>query len=153
MMVYSVDTSALLDAWARWYPPDLFPSVWDRFSDVIAKAKVVATDEVLNELERKADDCHAWAKERPQMFLSMDADIQISAAEVLAEFPKLVDERTGKSMGDPFVIAVARVHSLAVVTGEKGGSPQKPKIPNVCSHFGIECIDIVEMMRQLKFQF
>ena len=87
------------------------------------------------------------------MFLPLDADIQISAAEILAEFPKLVDERTGKSMGDPFVIAVAQVHSLTVVTGEKGGSPQKPKIPNVCAHFGLDCIDIVEMMRRLDFQF
>ena len=152
-MLYSVDTSALLDAWARWYPPDLFPSVWDRLSIVVENTEVVATDEVLNELERKADDCYAWAKDRPNMFLPLDADIQISAAEILAEFPKLVDERTGKSMGDPFVIAVAQVHSLTVVTGEKGGSPQKPKIPNVCAHFGLDCIDIVEMMRRLDFQF
>lgn len=152
-MLYSIDTSALLDAWARWYPPDLFPTVWDSIARVVDAQCVVATDEVLNELEKKADDCHEWAKAQPKMFLPLDAAIQISAAEILAEFPKLVDERTGKSMGDPFVIAVARVHSLAVVTGEKGGTRERPKIPNVCDHYDIRCIDVVEMMRELQFKF
>ena len=74
-------------------------------------------------------------------------------AEILAEFQKLVDERTGKSMADPFVIAVARVHSLTVVTGESGGTANRPKIPNVCEHYGIRCINVVTMLRELNFQF
>jgi len=35
MLKYSFDASAILDAWARYYPIDLFPSFWDRFEEMI----------------------------------------------------------------------------------------------------------------------
>ena len=73
-MEYSIDTSALLDAWVRWYPPDLFPSVWDNLSPKFGSQQIVASDEVFNELERKSDDLYAWAKERSQMFLPLDEE-------------------------------------------------------------------------------
>lgn len=152
-MQYSIDTSALMDAWSRWYPPDLFPSLWGRLEQSTDDQQIVASEEVRNELERKDDDLFAWVSSRPKMFLELDDYTQVAASEILGEFPKMVDERTGKSMADPFVIAVARVHDLAVVTGEKGGTVQRPKIPNVCDHYGLRCIDIVSLIRELQFQF
>jgi transcriptional regulator with XRE-family HTH domain len=34
MLKYSFDASAILDAWVRYYPIDLFPSFWDRFKEI-----------------------------------------------------------------------------------------------------------------------
>lgn len=152
-MQYSIDTSALLDAWVRWYPIDVFPSFWDRMDELVEDRTIVATEEVLNELERKDDDLHKWIKARPELLVPHDAAVQTAVSEILAQFPKMVDERTGKSMADPFVIAVARVHQLAVVTGEKGGTPTRPKIPNVCAHFGIRTLSVLEMIREAGWSF
>lgn len=152
-MRFSIDTSALLDGWARWYPPDVFPSVWEQMEASIRIGDIIATDDVREELERKADDLHAWCVAIEPLFIPLDADVQRGAREVLAQFPKLLDERRGKSMADPFVIAPARVHGLTVVTGEKGGTADRPKIPNICQHFGCRCIDIVTMIRELGWKF
>lgn len=35
-MTYSVDTSALIEAWVRNQPPDVFPSVWLELDKLIA---------------------------------------------------------------------------------------------------------------------
>lgn len=151
--MYSFDTSAFLDVSSRWYPRDVFPTVWQRLDELIQAGKLVAVDEVLRELERGDDDIFKWAKERNQAFHALDHDIQSAVQEVLSEFPKLVDSRTGKSFGDPFVVAHAKCRSLTVVTGEMGGTAMRPKIPNVCTHFGIRCISIVEMFRELGLKF
>ncbi|MEW4530817.1 DUF4411 family protein [Maioricimonas sp. JC845] len=151
--MYSIDTSALLDAWVRWYPPAVFPSVWKFLEDSVANGTIVATEEVRHELQRKEDDLHDWIRRHTSMIVPHDEAIQESVLEILAQFPKLVDERTSKSMADPFVIAVARVRGYAVVTGEKGGSPHRPKIPNVCEHFGVRVMGIVELFRERGWAF
>jgi hypothetical protein len=44
---YSVDTGALLDGWLRYYPPDVFPSVWAKLDELIEDKILVASEEVL----------------------------------------------------------------------------------------------------------
>lgn len=133
-MTYSADTSALMDAWVRWYPTDIFPSLWERLSQLTGERVIVATEEVLHDLEKKEDGLFDWVKARKNhMVISHDGEIQQVAGHILAQFPKMVDQRTGKSFADPFVIAVARVRGLTVVTGEKGGTRDRPKIPKSAS--------------------
>ena len=59
-MDYSIDTSALLDGWIRYYPPDTFDSLWQRLDELIIGGSLRATEEVRFELEKKADDVLAW---------------------------------------------------------------------------------------------
>ena len=66
----------------------------------------------------------------------------------------LVDSERDRSIADPFVIAVARVRACCVVTGEKSsGNPKRPKIPNVCDHFKVRYINLLQFMREQKWQF
>lgn len=150
---YSIDTSALLDAWVRWYPPDIFLGLWDKLDVLATTGILVASEEVENEFERKSDDVLEWIKRRPAMIIPHDEPIQHHARVILKDFQKMVDERSGKSMADPFVIALAKVCDLTVVTGEKGGTPRRPKIPSVCDHYGIRCIGITELIRECEWTF
>lgn len=153
-MTYCLDTSGLLDAWVRWYPPDVFPSFWLKIEELVDSGRIIASDEVLVELERREDDLYKWAKDRRQMFLPLDEDIQIAAGKILEQFPRLVDTRRERSQADPFVIAVAMLHKRIVITGEKpSGTPEKPRIPNVCKHFGVEYMGVVQLIRQEKWSF
>jgi len=152
---YCIDTSALMDAWVRWYPPEVFPSLWDAMDALIDDRRLISSEEVLHELERKeGDTLHAWAKEREQVFLPLDDNIQACPSEIMTSHPRLVDERTGKSFADPWVIATAEVNGCGVVTGEKGtGTPDRPKIPDVCQARNILCVGIVELIRKERWHF
>ena len=55
-MRYSIDTSAILEAWRRQYPPDVIPALWDGLDSLIRSGDLRATEEVLHELERKDDE-------------------------------------------------------------------------------------------------
>jgi len=146
---YSIDTSALLDAWVRYYPPDVFPSVWEKIERITNNGTLIATEEVLMELGKKHDEVYKWARDHGGMFVPVDGQIQVEVARILARHERLVDTRRERSSADPFVIALAKLESCAVVTAEKAtGKPEKPNIPDVCSALGIRCMDLIEMFRE-----
>lgn len=153
---YSIDTSSLVHSWRRAYPPKRFPGLWARVDDLIAEGRIVASIEVYNELEKKDDEIFAWAKERKDaLFREIDDDVQGAVVHVMATYPKLVDTGKGKSGGDPFVIAQALAGdpTLTVVSQEKGGTADKPRIPFVCQAEGIRCIDFLELIEVEDWSF
>lgn len=87
--------------------------------DRAAKDGMLKTsDEVLRELAKKDDDAHRWVKVRPEMVVELDAEIERHVQEVMVRYPRLVDSKKGRSVGDPFVIAIARAGNLTVITAE-----------------------------------
>ncbi|NQU81013.1 MAG: DUF4411 family protein [Bacteroidetes bacterium] len=50
MQKYSIDTSAILDAWVRYYPHDTFPSFWNRFK-TLHQQKTINNEICLTNLE------------------------------------------------------------------------------------------------------
>jgi hypothetical protein len=152
-MQYSIDTSSLIDAWVRYYAPDVFPGWWILFEDSIQKGLVRASQPVLLDLEKKDDAIHVWAKGHPQLFVSIDGDIQKEVTNILATYPRLVENRKNRSASDPFVIALARQHDANVITGENPtGKLDKPNIPDVCQAMNIPCISLLKFMRDMKWR-
>ena len=148
-MRYSVDTSALIGAWNRHYPPDIFPQLWQKLEQLIANGSLIASEEVLFELEKKDDAVLDWAKKQKGLFVPTDRPIQIAVTEILSTHKKLIDERKGRGGADPFVVALARLKNCAVLTGEKPTNrPNRPHIPDVCDAFGIPWLDLLRLFRQ-----
>lgn len=153
-MPYCVDTSGWLDGWQRHYPPDVFPTLWAKIEAQITIGEIISSEEVYFEVERKSDDLHDWLKARKHMLVALNQEIQIRAAGLLTEYPRLVDTLRGRSQADPFVIATAMELSAVVVTGEIiTGNMSKPRIPDVCQVKGIHCINFLQMIRELKLTF
>lgn len=153
-MTYSIDTSALLDGWRRYYPPDVFPRLWRRLEELIDAGELIATEEILRDLEKKDDDVYAWVKEREGFLVPIDDEIQIAVAALLERFPRLVNTQRGRSLVDPWVIAVAQVKDAVVVNGEhRSHNLDRPKIPDVCDALGIRCISLLDLMRELGWTF
>ncbi len=151
--IYSVDTSSLLDGWIRWYPPDLFPKLWENIELLIRDQRLLATEEVLIELEKKDDDIYKWAKKQ-KMFLPLSSEVQNIASKILEKFPRLIDSRKERSQADPFVVALAKYKKCIVITGEKNfGTDDRPRIPIVCKDFGIKSISIVDLIRIERWIF
>ncbi len=146
---YCFDTSALVNAWRRDYPRDVFGSFWSNIEAMIEDGKIVAPEEVRVELERKDDDILEWANQRRHMFVQIDLAIQTAVLAVLERFPRLVDTRKSRSGADPFVVALALVGGLTVVTYEKqSGNPARPNIPDACRAFQVNCIGLLDMARR-----
>jgi len=53
---------------------------------------------------------------------------------------------------DPFVVARAAVEPATVVSMEKI-KPNGAKIPNICEHFNVPCIDLEAFMEIENWQF
>lgn len=151
-LIYSLDTSALLDARVRYYPPDVFPKLWDKFEDIIEGGTIRASELVKKELERKDDEVLKWAKSM-DLFLDVDEEIQIEVSKILKQFPRLVAEGGQRSMGDPFVIALAKVKKCTVVTSEDIGTEKSPRIPYVCQELRVNCISILDLIRKEGWSF
>lgn len=152
--LYCVDTSALVDGWSRYYPPRNFASLWKKIDGLISRNELICSDEVFREVSKQDDGLHAWMKARSAMVRPLDDDTQIAVASIMGQFPKLVESTKGRSGADPFVIALAKVTGATVVTGEKAsGKPDKPKIPNVCEHYGIKVLNLTGLITAEEWTF
>jgi hypothetical protein len=150
---YTFDTSAFLQCWARFYPRDVFPGLWDKLAGMLDRGEIVCPDEVLRELSKQEDELYKWLKEKPAVFLELDERIQDAASAILADHPYIAKEFARRTHADPFVVAVAQVHGLAVVTQEDRGSESKPRIPYVCDDLSIPCTDVIGFIREAGWTF
>ena len=62
--IYCCDTSSLIHAWRRAYPPKSFKTFWGKLDDLMDDGRLVSSIEVYGELEKKDDDVFGWAKTR-----------------------------------------------------------------------------------------
>jgi hypothetical protein len=150
---YCIDTSALIDLWRRLYPPDIFPSLWKEIDKLYAQGELIAPREVLKELEQKDDELLKWASKHRKMFKKLDYDQVNKVRNILSRFQNLVDVNKTIPEADPFVIALALSKGWTLITSEKLGSSGHPKIPDVCTHYGVKCINLIEFFREQKWEF
>lgn len=146
----------MLDGYKRYYPPDIFPGLWENVDELISSGDLVSPEEVLNDLRAGDDDAFAWADARPQLFVPLDEPIQIATAEVLALYPEWIPADRSRNIADVFVVALARVRNCTVVSGEhwsNSPNPARIKIPNVCDGLGVRHMSFLEMVRELGWAF
>ena len=155
--VYSLDLSALFAAFNERYPIENFPGFWRKMEELIRTDRLIMP-EVAFDKALKDERVKEWVsgnKLRPYLRRPIDEPIQGKVGEILKEFPRLLDDRTGKSGDDPWVIALAMVsHNCIVVTEEKPtGAKHRPKIPDVCNEFEVPWIQLVELVQRENWVF
>lgn len=156
-MSYVFDTSSFRIL--RHYYPNRFPSVWAGLDELVASGQIISTREVFNELERFDDPGPIldWAKDHKDIFATPTNDETEFVARILQvqHFQSLIAQKsilTGRPVADPFVVAAAAVKLGTVVTQETF-KPNAAKIPNVCQHFDIPCMNLEEFMAQQGWNF
>ncbi|MDZ4833592.1 MAG: DUF4411 family protein [Candidatus Melainabacteria bacterium] len=153
MRKYSLDTSGLIDAYTRYYPPDTFKGLWVKLSESAFFGYSYATKMVRTELEKEDDDLLKWCDAQDAFFKEVDEAIQRKVADILTTHPMLVKAGSGRSGADPFVIALAELTDATVITGEIFGSASKPKIPDVCRDRGVKCGNVLHMIKSEGWTF
>lgn len=165
-MIYVFDTSSLRSL--QHFYPSVFKSVWDGLDALADQRDLMSTREVFNELERQdvSEEVRRWAKMHKALFSTPAGPELEFVAEIfrIKHFQGLIGAQQrlkGMPVADPFVIACAKVNNATVVTEEgwqHGVRPLTPKphaakIPNVCAHFKINCINLEDFMHQQGWAF
>ena len=151
-VVYSLDTSALIAAFNERYPIEHFPGFWRDIEELIRNDRL-KMEQIAFEEGMKDKGIKEWCNQNqlePYLQWVTDDSIQIKVKEILKEFPRMLDARRGKSGADPWVVALAMIYQDGIVVAEEGptNKPHRPKIPEACNHFGIECIKLVDLVRR-----
>ena len=156
-MIYVFDTSSLRSL--QHFYPSVFKSIWHGLDTLIQQKKLISTREVWNEIGRQnvSADVLAWAKQNKQIFTTPSAAELQFVAQIfqIKHFQSLIGEQQrlkGTPVADPFIIACAKIKGGTVVTEEQL-KPQAAKIPNVCAHFNVPCIDLEKFMQQQAWAF
>lgn len=156
-MIYVFDNSSLSEL--KHFYPDVFKSVWAGLEVLYGAGGLISTREVWNELQKGSPNKHVndWLQDKKRIFTTPDAVELQFVAEIfrVKHFQGLIGERQrlkGTPVADPFIIACAKRHEGTVVT-EEVFKPNAAKIPNVCDHFEIPCIDLQNFMRHQGWSF
>lgn len=156
-MLYVFDTNVFQEL--KSYYPDRFPTFWSLFDGAVSEGNVVSVREVHRELPyRNIDDwVLEWTQRNSHIFLKPWPEETQFVGEIfrVAHFRNLIGARErleGRAVADPLLIACARVREGCVVTQEKA-KPNAAKIPNVCEHFDIRCIDFEGFLTEMDWSF
>lgn len=152
-MKWCFDTSALIEPWVRHYPPDVFSPIWTRLAELAKSNVIAAPEDVRIDLEQQKDDLFKWSKALNGFFVASDKALLQCAADIVNDHPGLIKPKSTKSGSDPFVIAMAEVNKVPVVTYEtRARKGEAPKIPNVCDDRGILTASLVDVLRAEGFK-
>lgn len=150
---YVFDSNVFMNLQQR-QPIDVYPSVWEKISELMEDGTITSSQEVYEEILVGEDYLSEWAKKRSECFLPTDEETQIVVRDILSKYRGLVEGGKKKNNADPFVIAVAKINGCTIVSEEtRTNNPNSPKIPDVCSVLGLSCINFVAFSREMKISF
>ena len=156
-MNYVFDSGSLIDLFRHYYP-ERFPTLWEKFDDLVSGGKLISVREVFNEIGSSEDSLAIWAKQQKNiLFLEPTVEEFQFVSEIfkVRHFQPMIRKRerlNGKPVADPFVIARGKILKAYVVTEEKH-TENAARIPNVCNRFGIPCINLEGFMEKENWIF
>ena len=152
--IYCIDTSSIFEWYIRTYPPSILPGLPERIEALIAAGRLRSPRVVLDEI-RPGDDCHEWAKGQTELFIEESIDVQLCVRQLMRTHQNPAKPHKGINNADPFVIAMAMAGGpdWIVVSDEAPGTAESRKIPFVCRHEGVACINFQGLMHAEGWQF
>lgn len=157
---YSIDTNVIVsflgDSDSEHYPLDVFKPQWEFLERAMKDGRIVAARRVETELEKwqkRISTMKAWLHDHKYLFCDIESDAQlVGAKELVNAYPAY--GTSDNYLGDLEVMALAKARDLTVITLEQKAqqhSKKRPKIPNVCEEFSVECVTLAGFLRQEGF--
>lgn len=146
-MIYVFDTNSLSNVLNHYYR-DRFPSFWEKLDDMIRQGYLLSVRECRGELQDKFADeeIERLAKHNPDFFVRPTSEELAFITQVysVSHFRQNLERKKllgGGYFADPFIIAKANAVDGLVVT-EEALRENAAKIPNICKHFNIGCVNL-----------
>ena len=155
-MIYVIDSCTLINLFRNFYE-SRFPSLWAEFNKYVECGRIISVREVYQELKDRDDRLATWATLHRDIFHPPHVDEMVFVAEIFAtsNFQWLVKKQArlqGTPVADPFVIAKAKAIAGCALSDEKSKG-NAAKIPRVCAHFGVECVNLEGFMENENWSF
>lgn len=156
-MIYVYDSDSLIDLFKHYYP-SRFPSLWQKFDELVGAGKIISVREVANEITQRDDRLAEWTKQHSEIFpVSTAAELQI-VREIfdIHHFQANIRKQQrlqGKAVADPFVIAKAKVLENGCVITQETFKKNAAKIPNICRKFNVDYYNLEEFMERESWEF
>jgi hypothetical protein len=100
VVIYCIDTSALIAAWYERYKPNRFPKLWSEFDGLVEQRRLFSSSIVLDECSRRSPELHEWLKDRPEMFVMPDETVQVRVQHIVNTYTALVAQGKEKFAAD-----------------------------------------------------
>ncbi|MDD4358443.1 MAG: DUF4411 family protein [Candidatus Pacebacteria bacterium] len=137
--IYVIDTNILIN-FSDWVPIRLNNIFWNDLEGLLAKDRWILLDVVVGEIKSSNKDLHNWCMKQKNndRVKKIEDNDRNRAVEINNNFP-MIDETTGRSTVDTYVIAYAEKHNLKIFSKESGRAldNQLFKIPDVCKELSI----------------
>jgi len=140
--VYILDTNTLI-GFSIWIPIDLNKNFWKKLEESLSEEKWILLDVVANEIKKENDGLKKWCVKQKERGLQKNiGDNHRNRAVEINNTWKMIDDTTGKSTTDTYVIAYAEDKQLAVFSREhpRTNDTELFKIPDVCKQLNIPII-------------
>lgn len=156
MVDYWLDTSVFIAGRDGPYGFDLAPQFWTVVEGMSNGGLLACPRIVYDELLDVQDDLANWARirEAAGMFRDVDAAVDQESQRVVVyveqHYPDNQFRERFLDGADLWIIAHALANGGTVVTHEQRNPERssRVKIPNVCDHFNVRCIDVYQMLRE-----
>jgi hypothetical protein len=168
---YCLDASVYIQAHRTYYSFEFVPPFWEWLTELASAAIIFSPLAVRDELippQRDNYDALAhWAKDHEEILFVDPVQQVVDAYQSVVDFvfgnytPHHSREFLG--VADPWVVAHGIAEELVVVTMEVPKNEERNrnsgyiqgsvKLPNVCNHFKVNCIDVFTLMRNLGAKF
>ena len=160
---YVLDSNVFMEAANRYYAFDLVPGFWQSLTEQAEIGQIISIDRVKAEIDRGEDDLKEWANSNfHQWFASTDKIEVISAYGGIIEWARKQEqfldsaksEISRAENADAWLVAYALSGNHTVVTHEQLNHEVRKTIPipNVCQAFGVQYVDIYQMLRALRLR-
>ena len=149
--VFVVDASSWICLHEEYYCPEIFPALWTRLHALAAMGRIRVPTKAIAEIGEK-EGVGAWLRTiKPSVVPKLTPAIAEAVKVVNVDFPELVKDYSGRD-ADPWLVAYGMKCGWVVVTEERL-SPGKPKVPNACAKYAVQCIGATEMLRRLGIKW
>ncbi|PIZ81296.1 MAG: hypothetical protein COY02_02800 [Parcubacteria group bacterium CG_4_10_14_0_2_um_filter_41_6] len=137
--VYVIDTNILI-GFDIWHPFKNCPDFWVKLESAIKDGKVILLDVVVDEVRPYNLGLTKWLKKQKDngLIIKISDEVREEAVRINNQY-KMINQNTGNSIADTYVIAFALLNGVGIFTREspRKYSNQLYKIPDVCDKFGI----------------
>jgi hypothetical protein len=169
-MRFCLDTDVFIQAHRSYYAFDIVPGFWDALIEWAKIGLICSPIPIYDELVPKVspyDSLALWSKNnKALLFSDVDEDTVKSYSEIANTAVQLYEPQHYQlflDVADSWVVAYAHAKNLAVVTMESkkneetnpsGGKVRgRIKIPNICEHLDVRCINTYSFLRELGGKF
>ncbi len=157
--LYCLDANVLIQAWQKYYSPELCPEYWNNLIELGNLGRIFIPNAVRDEIIRTEDDLSDWLRQSNIPIRPVTEQVTLALQNIYSADPKhkfLVDNTKARSLADPWIIAHSLVEGATVVTKEEKVtqlSSKRIKIPNVCDNMNVRWIDDFHFLREVGIRF